>query len=555
MALQVKKSYKIINRYKDIISLVVAYGFGDILEKTNIQKAMVKGLNVFSKDKNKFEDVGTYARIRLLLEELGPVFIKFGQMLSQRIDILPKDFTDELSQLQNSVAEIDGNEIVAIIEEEFGKKIDELYKDFSIAPLASASIAQVHKAIMFDDSQVVIKVQRPNIEKFIKTDTEIMLHLAKVLENHINYFKIIGIVGLIKEFKESLTSEVNFSIEVSNINRFRANFKKESYIKVPKVYAELCGKKVITMDFIEGVTVNEYEEKEGSITKDEIAKQGFQSIFKQIFEDGFFHADPHPGNIYISDNKICFLDFGLMGSILPTQKKMINKILLSASTKDTKKIINALVALTGDTSLLKNRDVAYDIERLIDKYYWLDLNSISVSSIFDDFNMVIYKYNVKIPPNFFLLIKALISFESVGRNLSQEFNILQEMEKNGKALFLKSAIPSNLMKDLYFNLTDVLSLLKNMPSEMISLLEQLKMGQLKIEFEHVGLETLSSTLKYTVNKLISAIILASLIIGSSVIIHSNIPPIFMGIPIIGIIIFVIAALWGLFLLVVMIREK
>jgi len=308
------------------------YGFGDLVDTLKIEQYLEIGLQMVSKKRReKIEKLTRAERVRMALEELGPTFIKMGQILSTRPDLLPVQFIHELEKLQDNVPPFDYAQVKETIEAELGTPLEKVFKEFDETPLASASLGQVHRARFVDGEEVVVKVQRPGIQKTIEVDMEIMLHLATLMERHLQGWEIHRPTRIVEEFARTLEKELDYRLEAAHMERFAIQFTSDINVYVPKVYSEATTTRVLTMEYIQGIKATEIErlEREG-LDRQEIARRGFDLIMKQVFVDGFFHGDPHPGNIFVlPNNVICYLDFGMMGRIDRESRENFSDLVMS----------------------------------------------------------------------------------------------------------------------------------------------------------------------------------------------------------------------------------
>ena len=334
---RVGKRIKNLKRAQQIFSVLLKYGFDDIVSALRKDLAIKLGKGLIRKTPSlKREE-----RVRKVFEELGPTFIKLGQILSLRPDIVPLKIADELRKLQDEVPPFSSEEAVKIVEEEIGKKAKEIFSYFSMDPMAAASIAQVHRAKTFSEEEVVVKIKRPDIEKIIALDLDILFHLAKIAEQRITEVKLYNPIQILEEFSSTLQKEINFYNEGRNIDRFRRNFEADSSVYIPKVYWELSGERILTMEFIDGVKCSDLKKiEEKGLDRKKIAYNGAQLILKQAFDHGFFHADPHPGNLYVLEgNVIAPLDFGIVGRLSDEMREELEDILLAVIKKDVNRIL------------------------------------------------------------------------------------------------------------------------------------------------------------------------------------------------------------------------
>ncbi|MCD6556335.1 MAG: hypothetical protein J7K64_04000 [Bacteroidales bacterium] len=551
------KRYRHANRYLEIIRILTKYGFSDIISQSKLESIFDFGKKiVFRQMDSKIDSLSKWERIRLVLEELGTTFIKFGQIMSTRPDLIPIDLIPELKKLQNSVPPFSEETAVSLIENELGKTISEIFKDFSSEPVAAASIAQVHKAILIDNEEVAVKVQRPGIDRIIETDLEIMFHLATVTEKHIEDLKSLNIIKIVEEFENSIRKELNFSIEASNIERFGTNFQNDPNIYVPKCYRNYSTKKILTMEFIEGINISDIENLDAnSLDKKIIAKKGADLVLKQIFEFGFFHADPHPGNILIlPKNTICFLDFGMMGTITNSTKELITSIVAGALNRDTDKIIRSLLRLCESDGEVNKQKLELQITELIDRYFNQSLEHMEMGALINDAVKFFPENNLIIPSDLYLLGRSLLLLQGNGEMLDPDYNIAKQIEPYIKKIIKERLQIRKIAKDFFISSEELLQLLKELPFEIREIIEKVKNGTIKMDIEHKGLDPMLRSHERISNRITFAIVLASITIGSSLIVHSKIPPLWHDIPVIGLIGFVAATVLGFWLLISIFRN-
>ncbi|MFO7811287.1 MAG: AarF/ABC1/UbiB kinase family protein [Candidatus Delongbacteria bacterium] len=534
----INKIYRHSNRYVEIIEVISSHGFSEIISNSKITKYINLGKKLVFKDKiAKEEDLSVYERIRMSLEELGPTFIKFGQIMSRRSDLIPKELIKELEKLQNSVPPFDADKAVAVIEEELETTVNELFEKFEKEPVAAASVSQVHKAVLYDQSLVAVKVQRPGIKKKIEIDIEIMKHLARMVQNHIEDMQAFNLPGIVDEFERSINKELNFNNELLNIERFSQNFEEIEEIKVPEIYKDISTERVLVMEFIEGIKISDTAKiKSSGFSLKEIANYGVDSILKQIFEDGFFHADPHPGNIFVTmKGQLCFIDFGMMGSLTGVVKESFTDIITGIVNRDTRKVTKSLLKISPGTAGIDQNDLELQVSGFIDKYFYRDIAELDMTEVMNDLFSFFYQNDLTMPSNLYLLTRSMVLAQSLGLELNPDFNIGMELEEYSKKLIRKKYSPKNLAKQMLEMTDDMWRLLLKLPGEIPELIQILKKGNFKIDLKHKGFEEMLRTHERISNKIAFSVVLASIIIGSSLIVLSKIPPLFYGIPVIGIV--------------------
>lgn len=560
----ISRRYHHINRYREIVAILVKYGFGDVLAKLELQKHLEFGkIFILGKAAAEIAALSHWERVRMALEELGPTFVKFGQIMSTRPDMIPQELITELERLQDTVPPFSAEDGKRIIEEELGESVNRIFKNFTDTPIAAASIAQVYKAVLPDGEEVAIKVQRPEIDRIIKVDLEIMLHVATLIEKHLKELEIVHPVEIVGEFARVIEKEQDFRIEAVHIERFARNFQTDPTIHVPSVHRELSTGKVLTMEFIGGMKVSDITKAELQVRypgmdPKVVASRGATLILKQIFEHGFFHADPHPGNIRVlKDNVICFLDYGMMGSLSVRHREDLADVLIGIINDDESKVAKAILKLTepGYRQIVDRGTLESDIAELIEVYAYCTLEELEIGRLLYSIMNIVVGHHLKVPRDFYLLAKALVTIESVGRKLDPKFNAAKHAKPFAERAILKRMGPRRLIEDFSTSVIEASSLMRDLPAEARDVLALLKEGEAKIRFEHEGLDPLLKTLDQAVNRAVFAIVLASLVIGSALIVLSDVPPRWHEISVIGIIGFLVAGMIGFWLLFSILRHE
>ena len=548
----VGRTYRHMQRYRQILTVLFKYGFGDMVDALKIEQYLKTGLQMISrKRREKIETFSRAARVRMVLEELGPTFIKMGQILSTRPDLLPVEFIQELPKLQDEVPPFPFSDVSSTIQEEFQKPLDQIFSDFDKQPLAAASIGQVHKARIHDGKEVVVKIQRPGIQRIVEVDLEIMMHLAGLMERHLEGWDIQRPTKIVEEFASTLEKELDYTLEAAYMERFARQFENEPTVYVPQVYREATTSRILTMEFISGVKASDIErlEKEG-LDRNKIAEQGFNLIMKQIFVHGFFHADPHPGNIFVlPDNVICYIDFGMMGRLNLETRERFADLIMSIVHRDERKAVDALLRLTLSEEEPDYHALERDVAEFMDQHCYRPLKEVKLGTLLHQLLETSTKHRLSIPPDLFLMIKALSTVEGLGRTLDPDFDVIEQASPFIKRIQLNRIHPRRIAKDMANSGTDLFHLLKDIPGEVRAILKLARQGKVKIEFEHRGLEPMIAANDRISNRLSFAIVLASLVIGSGLIVLSGIPPKWHEIPVIGLAGFLVAGAMGFWLLI------
>ena len=551
------RTYRHLNRYQRILRVLFKYGFEDAIEMLHIDQYLESGLQMINrKPKEQIDRLSRPERLRMAFEELGPTFIKLGQVLSTRSDFIPTEYLLELAKLQDNVPSFSFEDVEQIFLAETGKKPDELFAEFSPEPMAAASIGQVHRGVLHDGTTVVVKVQRPDIEKTIAIDLEIIAHIASLMERYLEELQGHRPSSIVEEFARTISKEIDYTVEISNIERFSRQFKGNPSIYIPKVYRELSCERILTMESIDGVKASEVEQllEQGSNLR-LVAERGTNLIMEQIFIHGFFHADPHPGNIFIlPDDVICFLDFGMMGRLSRQNREDFADLILHVVRQNERKVTESVLKLTNQLAEVDREALSRDLSDMLDRYIYLPLKELEAGKILQDILDLVSHHKIFFKPNFYLMMKAITTVEGVGRVLDPDLELIKLAEPFMKRVKSERVRINRIAEEAGLTTTEYLDLLRELPEELRTILAQLRQGRIKLEFEHRGLSELRAALDQVSNRIAFAIVLASLVIGSSLIVLSGIPPKWHDIPIIGLIGFLLAGMMGFWLLVSILRH-
>ncbi len=498
---------KSIRRLVKIGQIALKHGFGYFLEKFGLLQLLPGG------EKQTFtppplETIGR--RLRLLLEDLGPTFVKVGQLLSVRPDLVPPDVLFELEKLQDKVPPFPFELAKKIIEEELERKIDEVFSHFNPEVIASASIGQVYEAFLKNGEKVAVKIQRPGSKEMIESDLDLFFFLSELLKERVPF---IDLVGVAQEFSDSLHRELDYRIEGRHIDRFRENFRLEPLIKIPIVYWNYTTKRVLTLEYVEGTKVSDLATPErAGIDTYSLAIKGAQAFMKQVLEDGFFHGDLHPANVLITpDGKIGYLDFGIVGELKEEDKEIITNLLSGIVRQDAEKIVEEAEKLGVEIPRNKIPQMKTELKEILDRYYGRTLGELQIDIIGKEFLSLIYRHKLRIPKEYALLAKALITIEGVAKKLYPQINIIEVAKPYVYEVLRKRYSREKMVKDLYEELKKYSFYAIDLPKQVYSILGQLRRGEMQIKYRYVGLEELSSSIKEASKSISVGLVLASLI--------------------------------------------
>ena len=551
------RTYRHLNRYRQILSVLFKYGFGDLIELLKIDQYIEVGLQMISrKRRERVEKLSRAERLRMAFEELGPTYIKLGQILSTRPDLIPVEFIGELARLQDKVPPYPYEEARRIVERELGKALPEVFDSFDEEPLASASIGQVHRARLLDGEAVAVKVQRPGIRRIIEVDLEIMLHLATLMERNIEEMALHRPVRIIQEFAKTLEKEIDYTIEATSMERVARQFLDDPAIYIPMVFRDTTTSRVLTMEFVDGVKISELERLEAAgLDRKMITERGANFYLRQIFDHGFFHADPHPGNIFaLPGNVICLLDFGMMGIVDRQTREDFVDLVDAVVHRDESRTSRVILRLTDWDDEPDRQALDRDVSDFLGRHLYKPLKDIKIGKLLQDLLEVASRHQLRIPPDIFLMMKALATVEGVAVMLDPDFDMISTAAPFIERVKLARYEPQRLTGDVLRVAGELLHFVHQFPKDVLEITRLLRQRKLSVRVEQKDLANVLATHDQISNRIAFSIIIAALIIGSSLIIISGIPPLFHGISLIGIIFFFAAAVMGIWLLIAILRK-
>ena len=498
--------------------------------------------------KNEEDEDFEVSDLRYAMEELGPAFIKLGQLLATRPDMVGNEIADDLKMLRDNTPVTPFDEIREVIEGELGRPLEEVYSEFDEEPLGSASIGQVYKARLKEtDMEVAVKVQKPGIYDVIVPDVKILNSLAGTVDKHVSKSRTYNLPAMAREFERSIFKELNYMEEVKNIGKVTKNFEDIDYIKIPEVYPEYCTPKLINMELIDGYEVTDLIDHEiEGIDNTAIAQYGTQSYLKQVLIDGFFHADPHPGNLFVTrDNRLCYIDFGMMGIVNDTFRSNFAELVLLLLDGNSHHLINQLLYMNIITPEQNTPELREDVDDLLNTYIGVEMDQ--MDGIFDDLMNVMIKNNIVLPREFVMIGRGIMLIEEAGNKLDPHFNLTSELEKFAKDMIKTKFEPGNIIGGGFNYIVEIEHLLKDLPDRLNSTLDKVERGELELNMNHTGLDDLK-------NQLSISLIVSALLVGSSIAILADKGPKVMDISLIGFLGFVFSAILGAYLIIKYIRN-
>lgn len=528
-------------RYKQIVQVLFKFGFGDVLKLVALQKVLGMESAELQVHDSGLLSKPPAERLRLAVEELGPTFIKFGQVISARRDLVDDEFYEELCKLQSSVPTFPGTVAREIISAELGIVLSEVFSEFDEEPLAGASIAQVHRAVTTGGDVVAVKVQRPDIRPTIEQDLAVVLDLARFLDKHVPSLSSLNPVSVAVEFGITLRKELDFTHEAESARRFAEQFEGDQAIHCPTIFRELSSGKVLTMEFLTGFPANRPDVlTEHDIDPVALSERISILIYQQVFEFGFFHGDPHPGNMTIlSDGALGLYDFGMMGSFSLSFRASIARLVAGLADRDHRLVMRSLLEMSEDHVVPDHDKLLRDIVEFCETHLRKSLSEINLGAVINRLLDLLRSHHLQMKGSFYLGVKALSQVEAVGRDLNPELNFIALGEPYASKLITDKYRPAHLMEVMKKLGIESLDFLETFPYEFRDLWDRLRKGRVDIPLQHKidpkGFEPLRKTLDSVVNRLAHAILAAALLICASILILSGLPPKIGGIPLIGLI--------------------
>lgn len=540
-----------IGRFKDILFTLFKYGLDDVVDRLDLP-----GRQLFARIHPDVDKMSTWERIRRTLEELGPTFVKFGQLLSLRPDLLPHELIAELEKLQDDVPPVAFHDIRDRVEQELGAPVEEIFYRFDETPIAAGSLAQVHRAILMENRDVVaVKVQRPGIGSIIEKDLGILEAIVKRLESRMERLKVWDLANLVKELRRSLTHELDFNREARNMKVARANLASMAGMRIPRVFDNYTTSKVLTMELVMGKKLKDIG-LEDMADRQVLAKTILESTLLQILDHGFFHADPHPGNVMLLNGRVlCLLDWGMVGRLSTEARYGLIDLVQCIVAKDAEKILWVLSQFAEIASGVNPGIIQREIMEILDSFHGLPLSKINVGRLVLDVINLFRENHIRLPADMAIMARAIATAEGTARRLYPELNVIKEVQPHVEKIAKKRWQPEALLLGLKKGLYRLLYLQKNIPRRIEHIIEILDKGELKFRFQHENLSGLRRTLETITNRLTFGIIIAALIIGSSMIITTGVKPLLFGFPALGIVGYLVSAILGLWLVFNIIRKK
>jgi ubiquinone biosynthesis protein len=518
----VGSKYKHLQRYREIVRVMTRHGFGSLMDQVGRNRYLSFPHRLLRPKVSAESTQSAPLHLRLAIEELGPTFVKVGHILSTRPDLLPVAYISELAKLQDTVPPAPWEQVRELLEDELQKPLSEVFLSFNGEPSAAASLGQVYQAKLLDGQEVVVKVQRPNIERTIETDLEILVDMARAVQQHTALGDYQDLVEIAEDFAATMWAELDYRQEGRNADRLRRNFAAETALYVPNVHWDYTTKRVLTLERISGIKIDDIEAIDAAgIDRHQIAANSARIIVKEVLEDGFFHGDPHPGNFFaLEDGRIGAIDFGLVGYLDEEARRELVRMFIAAVQMDTEAIVDQLIDMRAVPRTVDRRRLGRDLHRLLAKYQGAPLAQLRIQEVMRDVQPVAFRYHLRLPPEYWLLAKTLVMMEGMGLRLAPDFDMFAISEPYVQRFARRMVSPRAWGKTLLQGAGGWSDLFLTLPRQLSRFLDQLEDGELQMTMNVGDVRDLLATVDSAVNRIATTILMASLIIGMVMLIRT-----------------------------------
>lgn len=544
---------KKIKRTAKLVTILSKYGFETLVTQTGLKQLVPNRYIQHSEKRKELFSLTIYERVRMALEEMGPAYVKFGQLLSNRDDILPIELTNELLKLQDNV-QVEDIDLYAALQEELSINPDDIFGAINIEPIAAASLSQVYTATLKENGKkVVVKVKRKGIRDMIEADILIMKDFSSLLEKYYDAAKQISLTTIVNAFERSIIAELSFKQELNNIERFRRNFKDDETIYVPTTYKEYSTVNILCMEFIDGIKISKRDEIiEAGLDPKDIASKTVGSYLRQVIDHGFFHADPHSGNIFVlQTGQIAFIDYGSVGKMLPQDQESLGEFVLYAIKKDTRRIVRLIKSNAIKYNIPNEGNLERELYEFLDIIDGESIKELDLKDLVKRFSGLLNQNRIILPEYIYLLVRGIMLLEGIGRELGLETSVIEYIKPYGQEHFQKRLNPQSITNKVFNKLLDIADKLDKIPDDAQTLIQKIKNDELIVNQKIAGL----SQIKNAMNRLTLALLSAMFALSSSILIFANMPPTAWGVSVIGFLGLLVAGFLAVLVVVSIIRDK
>ncbi len=540
-----------LGRLHDIASVLIRYGFGDVVRRLGLGSALEQTGKVLRwKDAEQYARMEPPQRVCQALQELGPTFVKLGQILSTRVDLFSPEWITEFEKLQDQVPPEPFDKLRPQLEEDLGAPPEEIFPYLDTQALAAASIAQAHRARLEDGSEVILKIRRPDIRPTVEADLRLLNRFAEIAETEITELRRYHPKDVVRQFASSLRRELDLAAECRNAERIAANFTDDPGIVVPKVYWQWTGERLNVQEYIDGIPGRDLTAvDEAGLDRKQLASTGANAVLKMILVDRFFHADPHPGNVYyLPEGRIAFIDFGMVGRLSIERRNQVIDLLHGMVDQETADVVDVLVQWMGDVQV-DEAALAIDIDAFIDQYHGLSLQQLDLAAMLMDLTVILRDHQLNLPPDLALLFKVFITLEGLGSQLDPDFGMAEEAGPFLRRALRARYMPDALAKRGWRSLSETVDILTGLPRDLRKLLSAARRGAIQVHIDITRLKRFGDQLDGAASRLTVGTVTAALIIGSSIVMTIKGGPTLFGLPMFGVLGFSAAVIGGIWLLI------
>ena len=554
-----RRTIQNIKRLREIVAILIKYGFEDFVTGTQLRRFVTKRRRLrWSRKGSLVFEQNRWERIRMAAEELGPTFVKLCQVLSNRPDIVPEGLIVEFQKLQSEVEPIPFDIAKKVLEEELGTPMDQMFEYVEEKVLGSASIGQVHRAKLLTGEEVVVKIQRPGVRRRIFADLQILKDLVKMGESYLKKNGVLNAMDIVESFEKTMTKELYYLTEARAMDQFRNFYKNNKSFYVPKPYKDISTDKILIIEFVSGCKITDVDQlNEWGLDPTVIAEQGLNIYLTQIFEFGYFHADPHPGNIIIEDTgRIILIDFGMVGKMLKQDKYAFAGVFIAMANHDPKQMAINMRRLAIEHEIKDMRRLEADLNEIIEDFAYLDVDESSIADVTTRLQTIIYNNKMIVPGGVFLIFRALAILEGIGKTIHPHFNTMEQVRPFGRKLISEQFSFKNIRGEAFNQGQSLYAFLSTFPNEARTVLRKLRKGKLKIEVDQIGLPELAKKIDVVGNRLSLSLVCSALLIAGAITLNAD--PDYGkgdGFPKVAVVMFVISGILGFFLLLSLLRKK
>jgi ubiquinone biosynthesis protein len=556
------RKFRAARRLREIVNVFIRHGFGNLVDQMHLGRyvSLTKRVKSYVHMPSLLKGPKVSERLRLAFEELGPSFIKLAQVLSTRPDLIPSRYTQEFERLQDRVPPFPYEESRAIIEEEISESFESVFRQFERIPIAAASIAQVHRAVLMDGTKVIVKVQRPDIRENLESDMDILYYMSRLLETYVPDSRYLNPTGIVSEFEKTVMKELDFIVEGRNCQRLWQNFKGYDGVRIPKPFQKLMTGRVLVLERIDGVRIDDLDDiRKMGLEPGDVARRALDAYFKMVLVDGIFHGDPHPGNLIVmKDGSIGFMDFGITGQINEETKTLLSNVFLAIMQRDFDNLVDVLIMLglvPESTDIDEYRRLLKsDLKDLIEPIYGMSMSEIDFARYLDETLDIIVKHKTMVPSDLLLLDKVIMMLEGIVLKLDPDIDIIEAMKPYLSHVTFEKMSPGKAVDEAFKGIKETGMFMKYFPRQIKKILWKVIRDEVVVKLSLKGLDTLIKDIDRSSNRLSVAMIISAVLISSAIMHATEVGPTVYGMSLLGFMVFGFAAVLGIALIISIFRS-